>query len=135
MTRLQRKAIEREFYNYPMNQEKIANAAEDCAYKYMSIDYASPRVKSSPAGNSTENRIVKLIGDEDRAWRWCEVFEKTMEHFYFSQKDELIRRRYLAREHYLVTCNALCLSISTYFYWLDNILQVAYQWAKKLDII
>lgn len=135
MTRQQRKIIEREFYRYKENMKKAATAAADCAYRNFSVDYTSPRVKSSPIGNTAENKIVKLIEEEDHAWRWCVVFQKTMEHFLSEQKDELMRRRYIEREHFLKTCNELCLSSSTYFYWVEDVLQIAFRWAKELKII
>lgn len=135
MTRQQRKAIEREFFRYKENRAKAATAASEAAYAEFRRGLAETRVKSSPVGNTTENRIIKLLGEEDLAWRWCVVFEKTAEHFLAEQKDELMRRRYLGREHYLITCNALCLSVSTYFYWVEQIIQVAFRWAQELKIM
>lgn len=132
MTRQQRKIIEREFYNYKDNMNKAATAAADCAYRNFSVDYISPRVKSSPIGNVAENKIVKLIGEEDRAWRWCVVFQKTMDRFRWTQKDELMRRRYIERESEVATCMAICIDRSTYYHWLNEILEIAFMWEKEI---
>lgn len=133
MTRQQRKQIEREFYNYKANRDKAANHVASHAYDGFGMDYSEPRVQSSP-GNSVEDSLIRAISQEERAWKWCIVFQKTMERFLMEQKDELMRRRYILREHYLTTCTALCMAPSTYFYWVEDILNVAYKWAVELKI-
>lgn len=134
MTRQQRKTIEREFFAYPANLEKAANAAADCAYANFGTDFSEPRVKSSPAGNVAENRLIKLIGEEDLAWRWCVVYQKTFERFRWTQKDELMRRRYIERESEIKSCMEIGIARSTYYLWVEEILLAANMWAKDLGL-
>lgn len=134
MTKQQRKQIEREFYNYKLNRDKAANYVASHALDGLTIDYSEPRVKSSP-GNTMENKLIKAIDEEDLAWRWYLVYEKTMERFYWTQKDELMRRRYEKKEHETATCMALCIARSTYFAWTEEIMLVAFMWAKELSLL
>ena len=133
MTKQQRKTIEREFFNYKRNRDKAAGYVASHAYDIFSVDYSEPRVSSS-AGNVAEDRVVRLISEEDRAYQWCVVYQKTMERFYWSMKDVLMRRRYEKREHYLTTCNELHISDRTYYLWREDILNAAFLWAQKLKI-
>lgn len=135
MTKQQRQTIEREFFACSSEPSRRKNVIAEAAYAHFGTDYSEPRVKSSPAGNSAENRLVRLLDEEERATRWCTVFQKTMERFRWTQKDELMRRRYLGREPYLVTCDAMCLSPSTYYSWTEDILLVAFRWAQELKIM
>ena len=134
MTRQQRKQIEREFYNYKLNREKAANYVASHAYDGLSVDWSEPRVKSS-SGNAPERNLINALSEEERAWKWCVVYQKTMERFYWTKKDELMRRRYELRETEDATCLRLCLSRRTYYYWLDELLAIAYRWAQKLFLL
>ncbi len=133
MTRKQRNTIEHEFFNYRKNRDKAASYVSSHAFDVFSVDYAEPRVNVS-AGNIAEERIVRMITEEDRAYRWCIVYQKTLERFYWSHKDALMRRRYEQGEHCLATCDALHISERTYYFWLEEILTVASLWAQTLKI-
>ena len=134
MTRQQRKQIEREFYNYKANRDKAANYVASHAYDGFGIDYTEQHVKSS-IFNNPERKLIQALGEEERAWKWCVVFQKTMERFRWTQKDELMRRRYIEREHEVKTCMGLCIARSTYFAWTEEVLLVAFMWAKEFNIL
>ena len=133
MTRAQRKQIEREFYNYKANRDKAASYVASHAYDNFGMDYSEPRVKSS-SGNGVERNVIRMISEEERAWKWCIVFQKTMERFRWTQKDELMRRRYISNEREVKTCMAVGIERRTYFYWLNELLDVAFLWALDLNL-
>ena len=134
MTRAQRKQIEREFYNYKQNRDKAANYVASHAFDGFGVDYSEPRVKSSP-GNGVERNMIQALGEEERAWKWCVVFQKTMERFRWTQKDELMRRRYIEREHEAKTCMGIGIERRTYYYWINEILETSFLWANNFKLL
>ena len=128
MTKQQRKKIEREFYGYTRNRQKAADYVSSHAYDHFGVDYSSERVKSS-RGNSAESGVIRMIDEADEAWRWCLVFEKTLERFRWEKKDELMRKKYIERKNPYTICAEIGIERRTYFYWLDEIRRIAFQWA------
>lgn len=133
MTRQQRKEIEREFYNYARNRQQAAQFVSSHAFDHFGVDYTSERVKSS-TGNSTERSVIRMIDEADRMWRWCLVFEKTLERFRWDQKDKLMRMKYIERKKPTAICSIIGIGRSTYFYWMEEIRQIAYLWALDLKL-
>lgn len=134
MTRAQRKQIEREFYNYKQNRDKAANYVASHAYDGFGVDYTKPQVRASH-GNGVENNVIRAISEEERAWKWCLVYQKVFERFRWTQKDELMRRRYMEKEHEIKTCMAVGIERRTYFYWLNEMLDVAFLWALEWKLL
>ena len=134
MTRQQRKTIEQEFYGYSENMKKAAAHISERVFEGFETDFSEPRVKSSPKGNAMEARTVGIISESERTWKWCKVFEKTLERFKWTQKDELMRRRYIKRETDTTTCMAIGISRSTYYLWVEEIIIAAFAWALELRI-
>ena len=59
-----------------------------------------------------------------------------MERFYWTQKDELMQRRFEKRESEIKICmHLLGIERRTYFYWLREILEVAFMWANNLKLL
>lgn len=135
MTRQQRKTIEREFYRYIENRDKAAAHISERAFDGFGTDFSEPRVQSSPKGNTMEARTIGIISESERIWKWCKVFEKTIERFKWTQKDELMRRRYIERETDTETCAVICVDRSTYYHWLNEILEIAFVWARECGIL
>ena len=133
MTKQQRKRIEREFFGYTRNRQKAAEYVSSHAYDHFGVDYSSERVKSS-RGNSAESGVIRMIDEADEAWRWCLVFEKTLERFRWEKKDELMRKKYIERKNPYTICAEIGIGRSTYFYWKEEILQIAFMWATDLKL-
>lgn len=133
MTKQQRKTIEREFYKYKWNKSQAENYAV-CAVAYDSSAPDGERVKTS-TGNAAEQLMIRAIFETERLRGWCTVFEKTLEKFKWEQKDKLMEKRYLERKGIWRTCDEIGISRATYFYWLEDILQVACLWAKELKLL
>lgn len=134
MTKQQRRMIEREFYGYKENQKKAAEYVASHAFDNFSVDYAATRVKSSPQ-NAPERRLVVEIGEAERAWKWCKVFENTLTKFRWEKKDELMRKKYIERKSPLNISYELHIDRATYFRWLEEIRLTAFQWATELKIL
>lgn len=133
MTKEQRKRIETEFYRYEQNRNKAANFISDRALAGMGVDYSKERVKSSN-GNSVEESVVKTVDDYMRMYKWCLVYEKTLERFKWTLKDKLMQMRYIDRNHEVCICDVIGIERRTYYYWVEEVLQIAYQWAKELEL-
>lgn len=134
MNRTQRRQIEREFYNYKVNKQIAAEYVSAHALDGFAVDYSKERIQAS-CGNGVENKIIAALGKEETAYKWCVVFQKTMDKYRWELKDELMRKKYIERKGRLKICFELCLPESTYFYWLNEILFTAFQWAKEMSLV
>lgn len=134
MTRQERRQIEREFFSYKSNREQAADYVASSALSGFAIDYSHERVQTS-SGNSVERSIVNAISKEERLYRWCKVFEKTLDKYRWEQKDKLILKKYIERKPRWRICMELSLPEPTYHRWLTDILETAYMWAKEFELL
>lgn len=134
MTKAQRRQIERELYNYKANKQVASEYVALHALDGFAVDYSKERVQSS-SGNGVENNLISAISKEETAYKWCIVFQKTMDKYRWELKDELMRKKYIEKKGKRMICYELSLPDSTYFYWLNEIVFTAYKWAKDLEII
>lgn len=128
MTKQQRKIIEREFYRYKFNKRE----SENYAVFAVAYDSAAPdgeRVKSG-GGNKNEQLVIRAIYDQERMRAWCKVFEYTLIKFKGEHKDRLMQKRYIEKKKPLQTSYELSISPRTYDYWVEDILEAAYRYAK-----
>lgn len=134
MTRQERKKIENEFFNYKTNLDKAANYVASSAFDGFAIDYSHERVKSS-GGNSVERAIINAISEEEKAYKWCKVFEKTLDKYRWEQKDILIVKKYIDHRPRWRIMFELGLSEKTYHRCLDDILYTGFMWAQEFSLI
>ena len=137
MTRQQKRTIEREFYRYKENKAMGGEFIKDYAYSRIAVNYESDRVCGSGI-NTTEKSVVDAISKDvaknARAFKWTLVFERTMDRVRFTQKDKLMRLKYIERRNVLSICEELHISRATYFYWKDEVLLHAFQWVCALNM-
>lgn len=133
MTKQQRKIIEKHFYNYEKERNEAAEYLAERAVAGMGLDYSNERVKSSP-GNSVEKKVVDAVDEHLILYKWCLVFEKTLERFKWTRKDDMMRMRYIDQNHEICICDVIGISRSTYFYWVEEVLLAAFMWAKEWDL-
>lgn len=133
MTRQQRKIIEKHFYNYKKERREAAEYLAERAVAGMGVDYSNERVKSSP-GNSVEKKVVDAVDEYLILYKWCLVFEKTLERFKWTLKDDMMRMRYIDKNHEVCICDVIGISRSTYFYWVEEVLLAAFMWAKEWEL-
>lgn len=134
MTKQQRKTIEREFYNYEKNRNEAADYISSRALARIGVDYSRERVKSSN-GNSVEESVIKTVDEYERMYKWCLVYEKTLDRFRWTLKDKLMQMRYIDRNHEVCICDVIGISDRTVRYWVDEILNVAFMWAQEFNLI
>lgn len=134
MTRQERRQIEREFFNYKSNREQAADYVASSALNGFAIDYSHERVQAS-SGNSVERSLINAISKEERLYRWCVVFQKTLDKYRWEQKDKLIIKKYIERKPRWRIMNELSLAEPTYHRWLTDILETACMWAKEFDLL
>lgn len=128
-----RRIIGREFFAYP----KSVLLAADYASKKMldgSFDWSAGRVKNSNE-NSIEKSVVSAIDEGMRLWKWCKVFENTVDRFKWTLKEKLIRSKFIYKNKRSQTCAVLNISERTYDYWLTEIFEAAYRWAVELGLL
>lgn len=134
MTKQQRKIIEREFYNYEKNRNEAADYISSRALARMGVDYSRERVKSSN-GNSVEESVIKTVDEYERMYKWCLVYEKTLERFRWTQKDKMMQMRYIDGNHDVCICDVIGIERRTYYYWVEEILQIAFLWAQEMNLM
>lgn len=134
MTKAQRKEIEREFYNYEQNRNACAEYFADKAVAGLGVDYSRERVKTS-CRNSAEELVVKAVDEYEKMYKWCLVYEKTLDRFRWTLKDKLMQMRYIDKNHELCILDQIGIERRTYFYWVEDILQVAYLWAQEYGLM
>lgn len=138
MTKQQKLTIEREFYRYKANKEAGGEFIKDYAFARLAVNYESDRVCGSGL-NSVESGVInavdKDLGKSVRAYKWALVFEQTMNRFRWTQKDKLMRLKYLSRWSVQAICTELHISRATYFYWKDEVLLYALHWVFTFNIL
>ena len=96
------------------------------ALSRLGVDYSHERVKTSP-GNKTEDEVIDTVDKYETMYKWCLVYE--------TLKDKLMQMRYIDRNHECCILDQIGISRATYFYWVEDILQVAYLWAQEYDLM
>ena len=134
MTLQQRRAIDRELYRYEQNKKKAAEYVASHAFDNFSMDYSSLHVKSSQR-NAAERRLITEIGEAERAWKWCKVFENVMTKYRWEKKDELMRKKYIEKKTTVCVALELHIDRATYFRWLDEVRGTAWQWAIEYKLL
>ena len=134
MTLQQRRAIDRELYRYEQNKKKAAEYVASHAFDNFSMDYSSLHVKSSQR-NAPERRLITEIGEAERAWKWCKVFENVMTKYRWEKKDELMRKKYIQKKTPVCIAMELHIDRATYFRWLDEVRATAWQWAIEFQLL
>ena len=134
MTKQQRRVIEREFYSYEENRKQAAEYVASHAFDSFSFDFSVPRVKRSQM-NTPERRVVEEIGEAERRWAWCKVYELTFNKFRWEKKDELMRKKYIEQKPSIQISRELHIDRATYFRWLEEIRLTAYQWAVEMRLL
>lgn len=126
--------IEREFYNYEKNRNEAADYISSRALARMGVDYSRERVKSSN-GNFVEESVINAVDKYERLYKWCLVYEKTLDRFRWTQKDKLMQMRYIDKNHDVCICDVIGISDRTVRYWVEEILQVAFMWAQEFNLV
>ena len=134
MTKAQRRQIERELYNYKANKQVASEYVALHALDGFAVDYSKERVQSS-SGNGVENNLISAISKEETAYKWCIVFQNTMNKYRWELKDALMRKRYIEKQTPTKTCYDIGIGRRTYDYWVEEILETAFLWADFFELL
>ncbi len=129
MTNDQRRQINREFYNYKEYKSQVKETLADAFYGGLNFNYSNVRVSSSP-GNTAENRVIKALSDSERMALWVRVFEFTCIKFSWEHKDNVLKKKYIEGKGKYLICHEMAISPRTYDYWMSDITETAFRWAK-----
>jgi hypothetical protein len=101
----------------------------------MAIDYSKVAVQTSPS-NYKEAQLCALMDDNLKLVRWSYVVEKVLDHFKFEQdKVKFIRQHYFAKKGEVETCLEIGICRATMFNWQNEIIDIAYKWARELKVL
>lgn len=134
MTYQQKRKIENELRNYEKYRLIAADYISSKCLEKMGIDCSNERVKSS-SGNSVEKSVIKTIEEADILWKWCKVYENTYDCFRWTQKEKLMKMKYIDRNHRDCICGVLNISERTCDYWVTEILEKAFMWAREFKLL
>lgn len=134
MTRAQRRTIEKEFYNYEKMRNECAAFMAERALANMGVDYSGDKVKTSQVNNA-EEKLVKTIDEYERMYKWCLVYEKTLERFKWTLKDKMMQMRYIDKNHDVCICDQIGIERRAYYYWVNEVLEIAFLWAQEYDLM
>lgn len=130
-----RKRIKRAFYSYPETMKNAVVSTVEWAESNFAVDYSKVSVQTSPS-NHKETQLCALIDDNVKLIRWCYVVEKVLDFYHFEQdKIRLIEYCYFKKKGDIETCLKVGISRATYFRWQEEIIEIAYKWAKELKLI
>lgn len=129
-----KRKIEYAFYNYSELLKKSAEEVVNLAYRNIAISYDKVAVKSSTR-LSMQDKICALIDKTSIYYRWAMVVEKTIEHFAWDIRKELIIKKYFENQNRYIIVIDLGISDRTYDYWIEEILKIAHLWAKELGLL
>lgn len=86
----------------------------------------------SSISNPTMTKTLKLVSAGEKAYLWSKTVEKVLEHFEFEIEKRVIEKYYFKKQSADKIAYELGCGRRTVFYWIDNILLLAEQWAYKL---
>lgn len=102
------------------------------------IKNAQRKIKERERLKKEVKRIVKKAFTEYKqtADNGTEMVEKVLEHYRFEpDKVKMIRLYFLDGQSVNYVCIAVGISRSTFFYWMNEILDLSLRWAKELKLI
>lgn len=127
--------IKKAFYEYPKRLKECAEGVVEWAESNFAVDYSKVSVQTSP-NNYKETQLCSLIDNNLKAVRWCYVVEKVLDHYHFEQdKVKFIEMIYFDKKPEVDICVEVCIGRATFYRWQEEILEIAYKWAKELKLI
>ena len=130
-----RKMIKKAFYTYKEMMKRAVVSTVEWAESNFAVDYSKVSVQTSP-NNYKETQLCSLMDNNLKAVRWCYVVEKVLDHYHFEQdKVKFIKIFYFDKKGESLTCLEVGISRRAFFYWQEEILEIAYKWAKELKLI
>jgi hypothetical protein len=135
MTEEIKRLIKKAFYNYLANKNTAAEYISDHAEDGFAIDYT--RIPVHVSGNSQENRMIKMLSEEEKKYRWCRVVEKTIDYFYMEdcRRDDFIRYRFFQYLTFQQIAQKMYIDESTAKRWINEVYFRAEIAAVKLGLI
>ncbi len=129
-----RRKIEQAFREYKTKRSCAIDHVCDWAWDNTAVRYDLIRVQGN-GGIPGEERLIEKIEENYRDYAWCRVVEKTLEHYQFDMpRRQLIVFRYFDKFSETKTIYKISISRATYFRWKDEILKVAFLWAREFKL-
>ena len=130
-----RRKIKKAFYCYPELLSCAVISTVDWAENNMAVDYGKVAVQTSP-GNYKETQLCGIIDDSVEKMRWAYLVEKVLDHYHFERdKVKYIETHFFKKKGDVITCLEVGIGRMTFYRWQDEILEVAYKWAKELRLL
>lgn len=130
-----KRRVKKALYDYPKALKESVTSTVEWAESNFAIDYSKVCVQSSP-GNHKETQLCNLMDKNLIKVRWCYVVEKVLDHYRFEdEKVKFIKEHFFKQKSDILTCLDVGISRRTFFRWQEEIIEVAYNWAKELKLI
>ena len=130
-----RNKIKRAFYNYPETMKNAVVSTVEWAESNFAVDYSKVSVQTSPS-NHKEAQLCALMDENLKKVRWCYCVDKVLDHYCFEQdKVRFIREHYFNKKGDIETCLNVGICRATFYNWQEEIIEIAYKWAKELKLI
>lgn len=131
----ERRIVKRALFNYPRALDDVVISTVDWAESNMAVDYSKVMVSSTPS-NHKETQLCNLIDKNQNKIRWCYVVEKVLDHYRFQDdKVKFIEAFFFEKKTDTQVCLEIGLSRRTLFYWQEEVLDIAYRWARELKVM
>lgn len=135
MEKTNKNKIKRAFYSYPKFLKQAVQSTVDFAEENFAVDYSKVSVQSSKT-NAKETKLCAIIDNNLNTLRWCYVVEKVLDHYHF-EKDKVafINTFYFKGKSDIATCMEVGICRQTLYNWQNEVLEIAYKWAKEYKVI
>lgn len=135
MKSIEKKIIKKALYHYKDMMKSAVISTVEWAESNFAVDYSKASVQTSPS-NYKETQLCALIDDNLKNVRWCYVIERVLDHYRFEQdKVKFIEMHYFKQKGEIETCLEVGISRRLFYYWQEEIIDIAYRWAKELKVL
>lgn len=88
----------------------------------------------TPEQRKTIEREFYNYNSNDNAL-WKTVFDNTIKKFKWEREEQVIKKVFIDQKQPYNVCRELGIKQRTYYYYLNQIYETAYMWAKELNLI
>ena len=135
MTSEHKSIIKFYFSNYNVNKRRIEQLREQVVNAKLTPNYSPKTGKRVKGQNNGEEQLVDALNTIDELEKWCKVYEKTKDTYFFDNiKRRFIEWKFERGKSVTQIVNGVYICEDTYFRWLDEILTLADNWAKDKEI-
>lgn len=128
-----RRQLEWHFRNYEADKALQSIKANDIAESNIVVGFSKIGSNKCGKADPTARKALLICEINDRG-SWAAVVENTFKAFRFEPEYEIMTALYIEKKTWQQFL-ADGFNESTFWYWRDRWLEVAYQWAKEYELL